>query len=104
MSNRSTDDFIYSGSLTLTPCPLMTWTIGGEFYRNQIEEGRYQNNLMLDTKLTFSISKRIEISASITNLLNRKEYRYTSYGTISQYERSNQLWGREFLISIYLKK
>lgn len=104
MSDRHSDDFIYSGNLTLTPCSLITWTAGGEFYYNQIEEGRYKDMLMLDTKLTFNISKRIEISASVTNLLNRKEYRYTSYGTVSQYERSNQLRGREFLISIYLKK
>lgn len=104
MSSRSTDGFTYSGNVTLTPCSLITWTMGGEFYRNQIEEGRYKEMLMLDTKLTFNVSKRIEISASVTNLLNRKEYRYTSYGTVSQYERSNQLRGRELLLSIYLKK
>ncbi|MDE6225903.1 MAG: TonB-dependent receptor [Muribaculaceae bacterium] len=104
MPSRSTDGFTYLGNVTLTPCSLITWTMGGEFYRNQIEEGRYKEMLMLDTKLTFNISKRIEISASVTNLLNRKEYRYTSYGTVSQYERSNQLRGRELLLSIYLKK
>lgn len=103
-SSRSTDGFIYSGNVTLTPCSLITWTIGGEFYRNQIEEGRYKEMLMLDTKLTFNISKRLEISASVTNLLNRKEYSYTTYGTLSQYERSSLLRGREFMISIYLKK
>ena len=59
---------------------------------------------MLDTKLSFNINKRIEVSASITNLLNKKEYRFTSYGTVSQYERSSSLRGREFLVSIYLKK
>ena len=59
---------------------------------------------MLDTKLTFNISKRLEISASVTNLLNKKSYSYTTYGTLSQFERSSQLRGREFLISIYLKK
>ena len=104
MDSRRSDNFIYSGNVTLTPCPLITWTAGGEFYRNQIETGRYKEMLMLDTKLTFNISKRIEISASVTNLLNRKNYTYTTYGTLSQYERSNQLRGREFLISIYLKK
>lgn len=60
--------------------------------------------MMLDTKLTFNISKRVEISASVSNLLNRKEYSYTTYGTLSQYERSSRLRGREFMISIYLKK
>lgn len=104
MSSRSTDGFIYSGNVTLTPCSLITWTIGGEFYRNQIEEKRYKDMLMLDTKLTFNISKRVEISASATNLLNKKEYSYTTYGTLSQYERSSRLRGREFMISIYLKK
>lgn len=104
MDNRRSDNFIYSGNVTLTPCPLITWTAGGEFYRNQIETGRYKEMMMLDTKLTFNISKRIEISASVTNLLNKKSYTYTTYGTISQYERSSQLRGREFMISIYLKK
>ncbi len=104
MSKRRSNDFIYSGNITFTPCPLITWTAGGEFYRNQIEEDRYKNMMMLDTRLTFNISKRVEISASVTNLLNRKEYSYTTYGTLSQYERSSRLRGREFMISIYLKK
>ena len=104
MPSRSSNNFIYSGSVTVTPCSLITWTIGGEFYRNQIEEEHYKKMFMLDTKLTFNISKRIEVSASITNLLNKKEYSYTSYGTVSQYERSSKLRGREFMISIYLKK
>lgn len=104
ISSRSTDKFIYSGNMTLTPCSLITWTTGGEFYRNQIEEGRYKQMLMLDTKLTFNINKRLEISASVTNLLNRKEYSYTTYGNVSQCERSNRLRNREFMVSIYLKK
>lgn len=104
MPSRSSNNFIYSGSVTVTPCSLITWTIGGEFYRNQIEEEHYKKMFMLDTKLTFNISKRIEVSASITNLLNKKEYSYTSYGTVSQYGRSSKLRGREFMISIYLKK
>ncbi len=104
MPGRSTDGFIYSGSVTLTPCSLITWTTGGEYYRNEIEDGRYKDMLILDTKLTFNISKRVEISVSATNLLNKKEYSYTTYGTLSQYERSSRLRGREFMISIYLKK
>ena len=104
MPSHRSDNFIYSGNITLTPCRLITWTAGGEFYRNQIETDRYKDILMLDTKLTFNVSKSIEISASVTNLLNKKRYSYTTYGTLSQYERSTQLRGREFLISIYLKK
>lgn len=103
-SEHNTDGFIYSGNVTLTPCTLLTWTTGGEYYCNKIENARYKDILMLDTKLTFNISKRVEISASATNLLNKKEYAYTTYGTLSQYMRSSRLRGREFMISIYLKK
>ena len=102
--SRSSNNFIYSGSVTVTPCSLIAWTTGGEFYRNQIEDGQYKKMFMLDTKLTFNINKRIEVSASVTNLFNKKEYSFTSYGTISQFERSSALRGREFLVSIYLKK
>jgi hypothetical protein len=104
MKNRSSNNFIYSGGVTMTPCPLITWTVGGEFYRNEIETDRYKDMLMLDSKLTFNVSKRIELSVFATNLMNRKRYSYTTYGTVSQYERSSLLRGREFLISIYLKK
>lgn len=104
MPERTAQNFIYSGEITLTPCRLITWTIGGEYYRNQLEDGRYKGMPMLDTKLTFNISKRIELTASLSNILNRKEYSYTSFGTVSQTERSSRLRGREFMLSIYLKK
>ena len=104
MSSRNSNNFVYSGSVTLTPCSLIIWTTGGEFYRNQIAEGNNKKMFMLDTKLTFNLSKRIELSFSGTNLLNKKEYSYTSYGTVSQYERSSALRGREFLITLFMKK
>lgn len=104
MPKRRSDNFIYTGGVALTPCPLLTWTASGEFYRNQIGDARYKQMLMLDTKLTFNINKRLEISGSVTNILNRKQYSYTTYGTVSSSEYSSRLRGREFLISIYLKK
>lgn len=104
ISNSRSNNYIHSGDLTVTPCSLITWTTGGEFYCNQIEEGHYKKMAMLDTKFTFNISKRLEISAAVTNLFNRKEYSYISFGTVAQYKRSSKLRGREFMISIYLKK
>lgn len=104
MKRKNTDSFIYSGSMTLTPTSFMTWTTGGEFYHNQIESGRFNDMWMIDTKLTFNICKCLEVSASVTNLFNKRSYNYIAYGTLSQIERINKLRGREFLISIYLKK
>ncbi|MDE6536592.1 MAG: TonB-dependent receptor [Muribaculaceae bacterium] len=102
--SHSVNGFIYSGSLTFTPFPLITWSTGGEYYHNQISGKNYKNIMILDTKLTFNISKRLDISLSVTNILNQKSYSYTTYGRLSQCERANSLRGREFLISIYLKK
>lgn len=104
IASHYTEGFIYAGNVNLTPCSLITWTMGGEFYRNRIEAGRYKEMMMLDTKITFNISSRLELSASATNLLNRKDYSYITYGTVAQCERSSRLRGREFMISIYLKK
>ena len=104
MSPQSYDNFTYAGNITLTPCTLITLTAGGEFYHNMIQSGRYKDIFMLDAKLTFNVGRRIEISASVSNILNRKEYANTTYGTLSRYEHSCMLRGREFMVSIYLKK
>ncbi len=104
MPSRSSDNYVYSGNLTISPCSLITWTTGGEYYCNQIEEGNFKRMFMLDTKVTFNISKRLELSVSGTNLFNYKEYNYASYGIVLQHEHSSALRGREFLISVYLKK
>lgn len=104
MPSHNFNNFIYSGNITFTPCRLITWTTEGEFYRNQIEDKEYKNLCLLNSKLSFNINKNIEITASATNILNKKEYKYISYGSVSQYESSKVLRGREFLISIYLKR
>lgn len=57
MPSRSSNNLIYSGNVTVTPGPLITWTTGGEFYRNQIEDNHYKKMFMLDSKLAFNISK-----------------------------------------------
>lgn len=104
VSNHTTNNFVYSGSLTVTPCDFITWTTGGEFYNHQLSDGAYKGLLMLDTKLTFVVNKHIEISASVSNIFNKQYYNYITYSTISRFEHSSRLRGREFMISLYLKK
>lgn len=102
MPQRNFNNYIYAGALTFIPCPLITWTTSGELYHTQNKENNLKKIFMLDTKLTFNISKHIEITTSVTNILNRKEYRYTSFGSLLQYERSIKLRGREFMVSTYI--
>ena len=104
LPSQSTNDFQHTFTGVWTPGNKFSWSASGEFYRNELEPHEYKNLFMLDTKVAYNISRRVEISATLSNILNRKEYYYKSYGTLSEVERSSSLRGREFMISIYLKK
>lgn len=91
-------------SLTFIPHRKWQWTISGEHYRNELTEHNYKNVLMLDTRLTFQLNKKIEFAASLTNILNKRSYNYTTYSQLSSFESRRQLRGRQLLFSITLRK
>lgn len=90
--------------LNFMPHAKWQWQVSGEHYRNELTEGIYKEIVMLDTKLTFKPSKRIELSASLTNILNKKQYNYTTYSQLSSFESQRTLRGRQLLFSITLRK
>lgn len=49
----------------------------GEHYRNEVSADRFKKVFLLDTKLIFHLNKRMELSADLNNLLNRRTYNYT---------------------------
>ena len=91
-------------SLTFIPHQKWQWTVSGEHYRNELTEHNYKNIVMLDTKLTFQLNKKIEIAASLTNILNKRSYNYTTYSQLSSFESQRQLRGRQLLFSITIRK
>lgn len=91
-------------SLTFIPHRKWQWTVSGEHYRNELTEHNYKNVVMLDTKLTFQLNKKIEFAASLTNILNKRSYEYTTYSQLSSFESRRQLRGRQLLFSITLRK
>lgn len=91
-------------SLTFIPHRKWQWTVGGEHYRNELTEHNYKNIVMLDTRLTFQLNKRIEFAASLTNMLNKRSYNYTTYSQLSSFESRRQLRGRQLLFSITIRK
>ena len=101
---QSLDRYTHSFSLNISPIDVLSWETEGEYYRNEVAESNYKNLFLLDTKLTWQISKRMELMASVNNLFNRKEYTYTTYNNLSSNESTRYLRGREFLFTIYLKK
>ena len=91
-------------SLTFIPHQKWQWTVSGEHYRNELTEHNYKNIVMLDTKLTFQLNKKIEIAASLTNILNKRSYNYTTYSQLSSFESQRQLRGRQLLFLITIRK
>lgn len=101
---QNLDRYTHSFSLNISPIDVLSWETEGEYYRNEVAEGNYKNLFLLDTKLTWQISKRMELMASVNNLFNRKEYTYITYNNLSSIESIRYLRGREFMFTIYLKK
>ena len=101
---QNLDRYTHSFSLNISPIDVLSWETEGEYYRNEVAEVNYKNLFLLDTKLTWQISKRMELMASVNNLFNRKEYTYTTYNNLSSIESTRYLRGREFMFTIYLKK
>lgn len=91
-------------SLNFAPHAKWEWKINGEYYRNELTAGTFKNIVMLDTKLVFKPSKRIELSASLTNIFNKTQYNYIIYSQLSSLESQRQLRGRQLLLSIVLRK
>ena len=91
-------------NISLFPVAKLRWDISGEHYHNEIAAGQYENILMLDTKVTYTLNKRIELSASLSNILDKRTYSYTTYSQTAAYEYQRNLRGRELLLTITIKK
>lgn len=91
-------------SVTLTPFRKWQWSIGGEHYRNELTENNYKDMILIDTGISFRPGNYIELSASLSNILNKKTYSYISYSQLTSFESLRHIRGRELLITITLRK
>ncbi len=91
--------------LTLTFVPAKKWqvAIGGEHYYTKFSSGSSVNLLLLDASIRWNVSKKIDISLTAANLLNQREYRYASYGLLSETEYMYRLRGRSVMASIQVR-
>lgn len=90
--------------LNIMPHKKWEWHISGEHYRNELTADQYKNVFLLDTKVIYKLSKRLELSASLSNIFNQRTYNYTTYNQLTSFESQRWLRGRELLISISLRK
>lgn len=91
--------------LTLTFVPAKKWqvAIGGEHYYAKFSSGSSVNLILLDASVRWNVSKKVDISLTAANLLNQREYRYASYGLLSETEYMYRLRGRSIMASIQVR-
>ena len=91
--------------LTLTFVPSKSWqvAIGGEHYYTKFSSGSSANLILLDASVRWNISKKVDISLTAANLLNQREYRYASYGLLSESVYMYRLRGRSIMASITVR-
>ncbi len=104
-SNESSDYDVLKQYLTFTFVPTKVWqiAIGGEHYYTKFSSGGSTNLILLDASVRYNVSKTVDISLMATNLLNQREYRYASYGLLSETEYMYRLRGRNIMASIQVK-
>ena len=90
--------------INITPHKKWEWHISGEHCRNEITDDSFKNIILLDTKVVYKPSKRIELSAYLSNIFDRRSYNYTVYNQLNSFESRRHLRGRELLISITIRK
>ena len=66
----------------------------------EILKGHYSNNTFVDASAEYSFSKRLRISISATNLLNRKQFVNTTHSVLNYNYYSRPLLGRQLLIGV----
>lgn len=90
--------------LNIMPHKKWEWHISGESYRNELTSDQFKNVFLLDTKVIYKLTKRLELSASLSNIFNQRTYNYTTYNQLTSFESQRWLRGRELLISVSLRK
>lgn len=74
----------------------------GEYYRNEITSGNYKNFFLADIKASYK-SKRLDLTLSLKNLLNRDTYSYVITSDLTSSTSTNHIRGRELLLTAYYK-
>jgi outer membrane receptor protein involved in Fe transport len=92
-------------SLSIALVPLKGWqfSFGGEHYLTRFSSSRSSNLILADASATWEPTKSLEFSLKATNILNKKEYQYASYGLLSETNYMYRIRGRNIMLSMLVR-
>lgn len=76
------------------------FTVGAEHFLTRFPEGNTENLVILDASAVRQVSSKVRLSLTANNLLDKRYYRYVTYGTLSRSEHSFQIRPRNILASL----
>ena len=92
-------------SLSIALVPLKGWqfSFGGEHYLTRFSSSRSSNLILADASATWEPTKSLGFSLKATNILNKKEYQYASYGLLSETNYMYRIRGRNIMLSMLVR-
>lgn len=85
---------------TIIPNDYVQFTVGAEQFLTRFPAGNTATIVLLDASAVWRLSNRIRLSLTADNLLNKRQYEYVAYGTLSRSEHAFNIRPRSILASI----
>lgn len=85
---------------TLIPIDNLNFTLGAEHFLTRFPEGNTVNLILLDATAVWKINSKLRLSLTANNLLNKRNYRYINYGSLSRSEYNFLIRPRTILLSL----
>ncbi|MDE7125588.1 MAG: TonB-dependent receptor, partial [Muribaculaceae bacterium] len=85
---------------TVIPNDLVQFTVGAEHFLTRFPEGNTTNLVLLDASAIWRFNTKVRLSLTANNLLDRNNYKYVNYGTLSRTEHYFRIRQRSIIASI----
>ncbi len=89
--------------LILTPTNSLNFSVLGEHYHTIISGGQAKNLVLADFKAEYQVTPKWQVIASVTNILNQKDYSYTVIANLNSTRTSYTIRPRNYMLSLYYK-
>ena len=91
--------------LSVAFLPVKGWqfSVGGEHYLTRFSSSRSSHLILVDASALWEPTKNLRLGIEATNLLNRKAYRYASYGLLSETDYMYRIRGRNVMLSMQVR-
>lgn len=85
---------------TILPDDRVQLTVGAEHFLTRFPEGNTANLILLDASAVWRLNNKVRLSLTANNLLNRRNYEYVNYGTLSRSEHHFRIRPRSIIASV----